>query len=202
VRDAILVLPLKILRGRPDAEFLAFSLPDAIASSLADHPTIAVRSPLAVQRHGAEADLEMLAEVMSARFALTGTPACVDERIGIRLQLLAIPAGRVLWSTSRVATLQEVFEVQDAVAVQVARALPANMAARPFAERPRDVPKNAGAYAFYLRRDLPSPHSDARRKPSPRFGGVSAKPPGDRTTFSHILARPPRRRSRREPGRA
>jgi hypothetical protein len=100
VRDAILVLPLKILRGRPDAEFLAFSLPDAIASSLADHPTIAVRSPLAVQRHGgAEADLEMLAEVMSARFALTGTPACVDERIGIRLQLLAIPAGRVLWST-------------------------------------------------------------------------------------------------------
>jgi TolB-like protein/Tfp pilus assembly protein PilF len=155
VRHAIVVLPLKILRGRPDAEFLAFSLPDAIASSLADRPMIAVRSPLAVERHGgADADLAMLAEAMSARFALTGTLTCLDDRIALRLQLLAIPSGTVMWSDSRVATLHELFDLQDAVAGHVARALPASMAAAPAAvsaEPVRDTPKNAGAYAFYLR---------------------------------------------------
>ena len=114
------MLPLKILRGRPDADFLAFSLPDAIAASLADRPEMAVRSPLAVQKHGgADADLVTLADAMAARFALTGTLVCLDERIAVRLQLLAIPAGTVLWSNSQSATLHELFELQDAVAAHV-----------------------------------------------------------------------------------
>ena len=151
--DAIVVLPLKILRSRPDADFLAFSLPDAIAASLSDRPAIAVRSPLAAQRHGgADADLAVLADAMGARFALTGTLTCLDERIAVRLQLLAIPAGTVLWSDSRVTTLHELFELQDAVAVQVARALPARVGAvLPAPRAERNVPKSTGAYAFYLR---------------------------------------------------
>ena len=152
-QDAIVVLPLRILRGRPDADFLAFSLPDAIAASLADQPTVAIRSPLAAQRHGgADADLAVLADAMGARFALTGTLTCLDERIAVRLQLLAIPAGTMVWSDARVATLHELFELQDAVAAHVARALAASVGAVPPAPRAeRDVPKNAGAYAFYLR---------------------------------------------------
>jgi TolB-like protein len=151
--DAIVVLPLKILRSRPDADFLAFSLPDAIAASLADRPAISVRSPLAAQRHGgADADLAVLADAMGARYALTGTLTCLDERIAVRLQLLAIPAGTLLWSDSRVTTLHELFDLQDAVAVQVARALPAHVGAvLPAPRAERNVPKSTGAYAFYLR---------------------------------------------------
>ena len=152
-RDAIVVLPLKILRGRPDAEFLAFSLPDAIAASLAERPTMAVRSPLAAERHGgAAADLATLAEAMGARYALTGTLTCLDERIAVRLQLLELPAGTVLFSDSRVATLSELFDLQDAVAAHIGRALPTTMGAgSPVSSAERDVPKSAGAYAFYLR---------------------------------------------------
>ena len=104
----VVVVRLKILRGHPDADFLAFSLPDAIAASLADRPNIVVRSPLAAERHGGpDADLTTLAVTMQARFALTGTLTHIDGRIAVRLQLLEVPAGTVMWSESRTASIQD-----------------------------------------------------------------------------------------------
>lgn len=149
----VVVLRLKILRGHPDADFLAFSLPDAIAASLADRPNLVVRSPLAAERHGGpDADLSTLAVAMHARFALTGTLTHIDGRIAVRLQLLEVPAGTVMWSDSRAAAIDDLFTLQDTVAAAVASALLASVGASPArALRDLDVPANAGAYAFYLR---------------------------------------------------
>jgi serine/threonine-protein kinase len=152
-RDALAVLPLKILRSQADADFLAFSLPDAVAASLAERPGLAVRSPLASKAHGgADAHLATLAEALAARYALAGTLTCMGERIALRLQLLAIPAGTVLWSDARTSTLQELFDLQDAVAARVARALHASLGESLTLDTPaRDVPQHGGAYALYLR---------------------------------------------------
>jgi len=149
----VVVLRLKILRGHPDADFLAFSLPDAIAASLADRPNIVVRSPLAAEGHGGpDADLTTLAVTMQARFALTGTLTHIDGRIAVRLQLLEVPAGTVMWSESRTASIDALFTLQDTVAAEVASALLASVGASPApSDRQLDVPANAGAYAFYLR---------------------------------------------------
>jgi DNA-binding winged helix-turn-helix (wHTH) protein/tetratricopeptide (TPR) repeat protein len=149
----IVVLPLKILRADPESDFLAFSLPDAIAASLADRPNMMVRSPLAAAGHGgAEADLTTLATGLKARFALAGTLTHVGDRIAVRLQLLELPAGTVLWSESRTTSVPEMFDLQDAVAARVALSLTASVdAGTPVPRAERDVPKSAGAYAFYLR---------------------------------------------------
>ena len=149
----IVVLPLKILRGDPHSDFLAFSLPDAIAASLADQPHVSVRSPLTAARYaGADANLATLASALHVSYALTGTLTDVRGRIAVRLQLLEVPAGTVLWSESRTASVQDMFELQDAVAVRVAQSLTANIASGRLPPRaePRP-PENAGAYAFYLR---------------------------------------------------
>jgi DNA-binding winged helix-turn-helix (wHTH) protein len=149
----IIVLPLKILRGDRDSDFLAFSLPDAIAASVAERPHIVVQSPVAAARHGgADADLAALARGSHARFALAGTLTHLGDRVAVHLRLLELPAGTVVWSDSRTATLQEMFSVQDAIAARVATSLAASVGANPPPVRPeRDVPANAGAYAFYLR---------------------------------------------------
>src|SRR5262249_34498497 len=95
--NALAVLPLKILRSQADADSLAFSLPAAAPASLADRPGLAVRAPLAAKAHGgADASLTTLAEALSAGYALAGTLTCMGERIAVRLQLLAIPAGTVV----------------------------------------------------------------------------------------------------------
>lgn len=150
---AVVVLRLKILRGHSDADFLAFSLPDAIAASLADRPNIMVRSPMAAECHGGpDGDLATLAVAMRARFALTGTLTHIDGRIAVRLQLLEVPAGTVMWSESRTASVEELFALQDTVAADVAAALLASVGASLHGgDREREVPANAGAYAFFLR---------------------------------------------------
>jgi TolB-like protein len=149
----LIVLPLKILRADPESSFLAFSLPDAIAASLAERPHIVVQSPMAAVRHGgADADLAALARVSHARFALAGTLTHLGDRIAVNLRLLELPQGTVVWSDSRTATLQEMFSVQDAIAVRVATSLAVSVGASPVPVAPeRDAPANAGAYAFYLR---------------------------------------------------
>jgi eukaryotic-like serine/threonine-protein kinase len=149
----IIVLPLKILRADAESDFLAFSLPDAIAASLAERPHIVVQSPIAAVRHGgADADLSALARASRARFALAGTLTHLGDRIVVNLRLLELPEGTVVWSDSRAATLQEIFAVQDAIAARVATSLAASVGASsvPVASE-RDAPSNAGAYAFYLR---------------------------------------------------
>jgi DNA-binding winged helix-turn-helix (wHTH) protein/tetratricopeptide (TPR) repeat protein len=149
----IIVLPLKILRGNPESDFLAFSLPDAIAASLAERPHIVVQSPLAAVRHGgADADLGRLAGASHAKFALAGTFTQLGDRITVHLELLELPAGKVMWSDSRTATVQEMFSVQAAIAARVALSLAASIGAGPVVSPgERDVPASAGAYAFYLR---------------------------------------------------
>ena len=46
----LIVLPFRVLRSDPETDFLAFSLPDAIAASLAGLSSLVVRSSLAAAR--------------------------------------------------------------------------------------------------------------------------------------------------------
>ena len=53
----LIVLPFRLLRDDPDTAFLAFSLPDAVTSSLSGLESLVVRSSLAASRYaGAPAD--------------------------------------------------------------------------------------------------------------------------------------------------
>src|SRR5262245_30070186 len=52
----LIVLPFRMLRPDADTDFLAFSLPDAIAASLAGLESLVVRSSVAAGRFGAGAD--------------------------------------------------------------------------------------------------------------------------------------------------
>jgi DNA-binding winged helix-turn-helix (wHTH) protein/tetratricopeptide (TPR) repeat protein len=149
----VAVLPLKILRGNADSDFLAFGLPDAIAASLAERADVAVRSPLAMQRYGgAAADLAKLADAVQARFALIGTLAASGDRVTVRLQLLEFPNGTVRWSDVRTATLDDLFAVQGDVAARVCDALDRQVGTPvTVTMTDRDRPASPGAYAFYLR---------------------------------------------------
>ena len=70
----LIVLPFRMLRGDPETDFLAFSLPDAIAASLAGLSSLVVRSSLAAARFaGAVLDLREIAKEVDVDTVLTGT---------------------------------------------------------------------------------------------------------------------------------
>jgi DNA-binding winged helix-turn-helix (wHTH) protein len=150
---SIAVVPLKILSSHPDADFLAFALPDAIAASIVTRTPILARSPLAAAEHGgAEATLSGLAEALGAGFALTGTLRSFDGRVEVNLRLLSVPAGVVLWAESYAVATAGLFDLQARVAMEVVGALTSAFGGSAAAARSdEDIPKGTAAYAFYLR---------------------------------------------------
>jgi TolB-like protein/tetratricopeptide (TPR) repeat protein len=143
----VIVLPFRILRPDPETDFLAFSLADAITSSLTGRDPLVVRSSLVAQRFASsDPDLKRLAAEADVDRVITGTLLRSGDQMRVRAQLLEVPGGTVLWSHTAQAAAGDVFGVQDELVSRVVASLgPSGSAPR------QDVPASARAYEFYLR---------------------------------------------------
>jgi len=145
----LVVLPLTILRPDPETDFLAFSLPDAIAAGLAEVPWLQVRSPHAAHGRAGADDLAALAASTRCTHALTGTLIRFAD-IRVNLQLLALPDATVCWSQSMTAALDALLEVEQEATRRVCRALASGNLWLPGTPPQASAPRKA-AYVFYLR---------------------------------------------------
>ena len=146
----IVVLPFQVLRQDPEVDFLAFSLPDAIATSLSSVRSLVVRSTATAARFAGQApDLKALAAEADVDRAVTGTVLRVGQQVRANVQVLETPGGTVLAAHTIDAGLHDLFRLQDDIARRVgeALALPSNGAV---AAAPEGEP-NPRAYEFYLR---------------------------------------------------
>ena len=145
----LVVLPLTILRPDPETDFLAFSLPDAIAAGLAEVPWLQVRSPHAAHGRAGADDLAALAASTRCTHALTGTLIRFAD-VRVNLQLLALPDATVCWSQSTTASLDALLEVEQEATRRVCRALASGNLWLPGTPPQASAPRKA-AYVFYLR---------------------------------------------------
>src|SRR5258706_4184024 len=94
----LMVLPFRMLRADPDVDFLAFSVPDAVAGALSLLDSVVVRSPTGAALYANELlDLKRVAEEAHAEAILTGTILRVGEGIRVTCELMEVPSGTVLW---------------------------------------------------------------------------------------------------------
>jgi serine/threonine protein kinase len=155
----LIVLPFRILRKDEETEFLAYSLPDAISSSLSGLDSLTVRSTLAALRfEGQAADPKKIAAEADVDAILTGSLIRVGAQLRLTCQLLAAPSGTLLWSDTLHVSMNDLFQVQDGLANQIVQSL-----MLPLTERERrilrhDVPRSAKAYEYYLRANQLSVH--------------------------------------------
>ena len=90
----LVVLPFRILRSDPETDFLAFSLPDAIATSLSGIGSLTVRSGATAARFGGEApDLKALASEADVDRVVMGTLLRSGEQLRATAQLVEAPGG-------------------------------------------------------------------------------------------------------------
>jgi serine/threonine protein kinase/tetratricopeptide (TPR) repeat protein len=146
----VVVLPFRILRPDPDTDFLAFSLPDAIATSLSRIGSLVVRSSAVAARYSGETpDLKALAAEADVDRVVMGTLVRAGDQLRAVTQLVEAPGGTLLTSHTVQSSLGDLFQLQDDIARRVveALALPLGVQDVPTPERPH----NAGAYALYLR---------------------------------------------------
>ena len=146
------MLPLRVLRPDPETDFLAFSLPDAIASSLSGLDSLVVRSSIVAAKFSVEApDLAEIAAQAHVDIVLVGTLLRAGEGLRVSLQLLEAPDGTVLWSQQTQVSLGDLFQLQDDVAQRIVESLASPLVTQEHSQARRDTPATAQAYEYYLR---------------------------------------------------
>ncbi len=143
----LIVLPLRVLRPDSETDFLAFSLPDAIASSLSGLDTLVVRSSVVAARFSVEVpDLAEIATQADVDIVLVGTLLRAGQGIRVSMQLLEAPGGTVLWSHQTQVSLGDLFQLQDEVAQRIVEALTSPLVKQELSQTRRDTPATAQAY--------------------------------------------------------
>jgi serine/threonine protein kinase len=97
----LIVLPFRALHRDEETDFLTFSLPDALTSSLAGLQSLIVRSSLLGARFSAEGvDFRSLAAEANVDAVVTGALVHHRNRLRVTTQLVEVPAGTLIWSYS------------------------------------------------------------------------------------------------------
>lgn len=148
----LIVIPFRTLRPDPDTDFLAFSLPDAITSSLTGLESLVVRSSLTGARFAGETpDLQAIASQAEVDLVLAGTLLRAGDELRVNTQLVQAPGGALIWSQMSQVPLGNIFHLQDELVWRIVESLPVAPTARDARLLRHDVPASARAYEFYLR---------------------------------------------------
>ena len=148
----LIVLPFRMLRPDAGADFLAFSLPEAITTSLSGLESLIVRSSAAASRFGdAPPDLERVAIDADVDVVLTGSILRAGDQVRVSTQLTQVPDGTLVWTHVSQLELGDLFQVQDELTRRIVESLEVRLTARDHGVFGRDVPSTPKAYEFYLR---------------------------------------------------
>jgi serine/threonine protein kinase/tetratricopeptide (TPR) repeat protein len=147
----IVVLPFRVLRTDPETDFLAFSLADAIATSLSGTGSLIVRSSATAARFPGDApDLKALATEADVDRVVMGTLLRSGDQLRASAQLVEAPSGTLLTSHTVQSSLGDLFRLQDDIARRVVEALSLPLTGGGSAPS-ADAPQSARAYELYLR---------------------------------------------------
>jgi serine/threonine protein kinase/tetratricopeptide (TPR) repeat protein len=147
----LIALPFRVLKKDEETDFLAYSLPDAISSSLSGIDSLIVRSSLLAARFEGLVDPKRVAAEAEVDAILTGSVMRVGDRIRLTCELVEAPSAAVTWSEAVTSSMQDLFKIQDELTQRVVRSLMLPVSERERSTFRRDVPASAKGYEFYLR---------------------------------------------------
>jgi serine/threonine-protein kinase len=151
VMTRLVVLPFRVLRADAETDFLAFSLPDAISTSLAAVPSLVLRSSAAAARFAGDApDLRALASEADVDLVVMGTLLRAADQLRVTAQLVEVPDGTLRASHTAQSSMRDLFALQDDLARRVVESLAASLAGAAPSPAP-EAPRDARAYELYLR---------------------------------------------------
>jgi len=151
-KPSIAVLPFQNMSGDPDQEYFADGMVEEIITSLSRIRwlfVIARNSSFAYK--GRSVDVKQVGRELGVRYILEGSVRKAGQRLRITGQLIDAVAGTHLWADRFDGSLEDVFDLQDKVAISVAGVIEPTLQA---AETARSVSRpttDLTAYDLYLR---------------------------------------------------
>jgi len=147
----LIALPFRVLKRDEETDFLAYSLPDAISSSLSGIDSLIVRSSLLAARFEGLMDPKRIATEAGVDAILTGSVMRAGNQFRLTCQLVEAPSATVIWSETVNSSMKDLFKIQDELSERIVQSLMLPLSERERHIFRRDVPASAQGYEFYLR---------------------------------------------------
>jgi serine/threonine protein kinase len=147
----LIALPFRVLRKDEETDFLAYSLPDAISSSLSGADGIVVRSTLVAARFEGPPDPRRIAVEADVDAILAGSLMRAGDRVRLTFQLIEAPSGSVIWADTAMVSMEDLFHFQEELSKRIVQSLMLPLSEREHRILRHDGPASASAYEYYLR---------------------------------------------------
>jgi adenylate cyclase len=151
-KPSIAALPFTNLSGDPDQDYFADGMVEEIITALARIRwlfVIARNSTFAYK--GRAIDAKQIGRELGIRYLLEGSVRKSSNRVRITAQLIDTTNGAHLWADRFDGSLEEVFELQDKVAISVAGVIEPTLRQAEIERARRKRPDSLDAYDLYLR---------------------------------------------------
>jgi TolB-like protein/Tfp pilus assembly protein PilF len=147
-RHTMAVLPFTDMSPNKDQEYLSDGLAEELLNLLAKIPDLRVTSRTsAFFFKGKKVDIPTIAQKLNVAHILEGSVRKSGNQVRITAQLIDVASDTHLWSDTFDRTLDDVFAIQDEIAVSVVEALKITL----LGEAPTVREVNPDAYALFLR---------------------------------------------------
>jgi adenylate cyclase len=151
-KPSIAVLPFANMSGDPEQEYFADGMVEEIITALSR-----IRWLFVIARNssftykGRAVDVKQVSRELGVRYVLEGSVRKGGNRVRITAQLIDATNGAHLWADRFDGLLEDVFELQDKVAISVAGVIEPTLRQTEIERARRKRPDSLDAYDLYLR---------------------------------------------------
>jgi TolB-like protein len=151
-RPSIAVLPFANMSGDPEQEYFADGMVEEIITALSR-----IRWLFVIARNssftykGQSVDVKQVGRELGVRYGLEGSVRKAGQRVRITGQLIDALTGTHLWADRFEGSLEDVFELQDQVAISVAGVIEPTLQVAEAARSAERQATDVTAYDLYLR---------------------------------------------------
>lgn len=153
-KPSIAVLPFENLSGDPEQEYFADGMVEEIVTALSRNKQLfVIARSSSFTFKGRPVDVQQVARDLGVRYILEGSVRKSGRRVRITGQLIDADSASALWADRYDGALEDIFDLQDQVAAQVAGAIAPSVSQAEMERAKRKPTSNLDAYDFYLRGD-------------------------------------------------
>jgi TolB-like protein/Tfp pilus assembly protein PilF len=150
--DSLVVLPFINASGDPEMEYLSDGISEAIMNSLAQLPKLRVLPRNTAFRYkGRDADAQSVGRELNVRAVLTGRVMQRREALIVSAELVDVAENSQLWGERYNRKLDDIFEVQAAVARQISEHLRLRLTPEERRRLTKQPTQTRKAYEFFLK---------------------------------------------------
>jgi TolB-like protein len=151
-KPSLMVLPFANLSADPDQEYFVDGMVEEITTAIARLPSFLVISRnSAFAYKGKTVDVRQVARELGVRYVLEGSVRKSGNRVRILGQLIDATTAAHIWADRFDGALDDIFELQDRVAIGVVRAIAPRLHSAEIERAVRKPTESLDAYDLYLR---------------------------------------------------